>query len=39
MLAIRDSGYRLLAVTKGFPNYTASFMVRADSPLKNLKGS
>ena len=37
MLAIRDSGYRLLAVTKGFQNYTASFMVRADSPLKTLK--
>jgi phosphonate transport system substrate-binding protein len=37
MLAIRDSGYRLLVVTKGFQNYTASFMVRADSPLKNLK--
>ena len=37
MLAIRDSGYRLLVVTKGFQNYTASFMVRADSPLKSLK--
>jgi len=36
-LAIRDSGYKLLAVTKGYQNYTASFMVRADSPLKNLK--
>ncbi len=36
-VAIRDSGYRLLAVTKGYQNYTASFMVRADSPLKSLK--
>ena len=36
-LAIRDSGYKLLAVTKGYQNYTASFMVRADSPLKTLK--
>jgi phosphonate transport system substrate-binding protein len=36
-LAIRDSGYHLLAVTKGYQNYTASFLVRADSPLKNLK--
>ena len=41
-LAIRDSGYRLLAVTKGYQNYTASFLVRADSPFKtlsDLKGS
>jgi len=36
-LAIRDSGYKLLAVTKGYQNYTASFLVRADSPLKSLK--
>ena len=36
-LAIRDSGYHLLAVTKGYQNYTASFLVRADSPLKTLK--
>ena len=36
ILAIRDSGYRLLAVTKGFQNYTANFLVRADSPYKTL---
>jgi ABC-type phosphate/phosphonate transport system substrate-binding protein len=36
VLAIRDSGYHLLAVTKGYQNYTASFLVRADSPLKTL---
>ena len=36
VLAIRDSGYRLLAVTKGFQSYTANFLVRADSPLKTL---
>ncbi len=36
VLAIRDSGYRLLAVTKGYQNYTASFLVRADSSAKTL---
>ena len=36
ILAIRDSGHRLLAVTKGFQNYTANFLVRADSPYKSL---
>ena len=36
VLAIRDSGYRLLAVTKGYQNYTANFLVRADSPYKTL---
>ena len=36
MLAIRDSGYRLLAVTKGYQNYTANFLVRADAPAKTL---
>lgn len=35
-LAVRDSGYRVLAITKGFQNYTANFLVRADSPLKTL---
>jgi ABC-type phosphate/phosphonate transport system substrate-binding protein len=35
-LAIRDSGYHLLAVTKGYQNYTANFIVRADSPFKTL---
>jgi ABC-type phosphate/phosphonate transport system substrate-binding protein len=36
ILAIRDSGYRLVAVTKGYQKYTASFLVKADSPLKSL---
>ncbi|MEO6363651.1 MAG: phosphate/phosphite/phosphonate ABC transporter substrate-binding protein [Caldimonas sp.] len=36
VLAIRDSGYRLLAVTKGYQSYTASFLVKPDSPLKTL---
>jgi ABC-type phosphate/phosphonate transport system substrate-binding protein len=39
--AIRDSGYRLVAVTKGFQNYQAQFLVRADSSvatLSDLKG-
>ena len=36
VLAIRDSGYRLLAVTKGYQNYTANFLVKADSSLKTL---
>ena len=36
VLAIRDSGYKLLAVTKGYQNYTASFLVRPDSPYKTL---
>jgi phosphonate transport system substrate-binding protein len=42
VLAIRDSGYRLLAVTKGYQNYTANFLVRADSQFKtmtDLKGA
>lgn len=30
------SGWRLVAVTKGFEGYAASFLVRADSPLKSL---
>ena len=34
--AIRDQGYSLVAVTKGFTSYKASFLVRADSPLKSL---
>ena len=40
--AIKNSGYRLLVVTKGFENYRAHFLVNADSPLKtltDLKGS
>lgn len=34
--AIKHSGYKLLAVAKGFETYRASFFVRADSPLKSL---
>ena len=34
--AIKNSGYRLVAVTKGFTEYTARFLVRADSTLKSL---
>ena len=33
--AIR-SGYKLVAVTKGFTGYRASFLVRADAPYKSL---
>lgn len=34
--AMKNSGYRLVAVTKGYTDYRASFLVRADSPLKSL---
>ncbi len=34
--AIKDHGYKLLAVAKGYENYQASFFVRADSSLKTL---
>jgi ABC-type phosphate/phosphonate transport system substrate-binding protein len=34
--AIKQSGYKLLVVTKGFQDYTARFLVNADSPLKSL---
>lgn len=34
--AIKHSGYRLLAVTRGFQDYRASFMVPAGSPLTSL---
>ena len=34
--AMTKSGYKLVAVTKGFTEYRASFMVRANSPLKTL---
>jgi len=34
--AIKGSGYRLVAVTRGYQNYTAQFLVRADSSLKTL---
>ncbi len=34
--AIKKSDYKLLAVTKGFQEYQANFLVSADSPLKSL---
>ena len=34
--AMKDSGYRLVAVTKGFETYSARFLVRADSSIKTL---
>ena len=34
--ALSKHGYSLLALTKGFTDYRASFMVRGDSPLKTL---
>ena len=34
--AIKGSGYQLVAVTKGFQNYSASFLVRADAPYKSM---
>lgn len=34
--AMRKPGYKLLVVTKGWQDYTARFLVRADSPLKSL---
>jgi phosphonate transport system substrate-binding protein len=34
--ALSKNGYHLVAVTKGFTEYSASFMVRSDSPLKTL---
>jgi phosphonate transport system substrate-binding protein len=34
--AIKESGYKLVVVTKGFQKYQASFLIRADSPLKSL---
>ena len=37
ILAIKNSDYRLLAITKGFQSYTASFMVSAGSPLASLE--
>jgi phosphonate transport system substrate-binding protein len=39
--AIKNPGYKLVAVTKGFLEYRASFLVKADSPvttLADLKG-
>ncbi len=34
--AMSKSGYSLIALTKGFTEYRASFLVRSDSPLKTL---
>jgi len=34
--AIKESGYKLVVVTKGYQKYQASFLIRADSPLKSL---
>jgi ABC-type phosphate/phosphonate transport system substrate-binding protein len=34
--AIKRSGYQLVVVTKGYTDYTARFLVRADSPFKTL---
>jgi phosphonate transport system substrate-binding protein len=36
ILALKTGQYQLVAVTKGFQSYRASFLVRADSPLKSL---
>lgn len=36
IVAMKQSGYKLLAVTKGFQNYSANFLVRADSPMKSI---
>jgi phosphonate transport system substrate-binding protein len=36
IVAIKDSGYRLVCVTKGYLEYRANFLVKADSPLKSL---
>jgi len=34
--ALSKNGYKLIAVTKGFTEYSASFMVRGDSPLNTI---
>jgi len=34
--AIKGSGYRLVAVTKGYEKYSANFLVKPDSALKSL---
>jgi ABC-type phosphate/phosphonate transport system substrate-binding protein len=34
--AIKQSGYKLVVVTKGYQQYTANFLVKADSPQKTL---
>jgi phosphonate transport system substrate-binding protein len=35
--AIKKSGYKLVAVVKGFQKYTASFLVMADSSMQSLQ--
>lgn len=34
--ALRDWGYKLVVIAKGFQNYTAHFLIKSDSPLKSL---
>lgn len=34
--AIKGSGYKLVAITKGYQKYTASFLVQSDSKLSSL---
>jgi phosphonate transport system substrate-binding protein len=34
--AIKESGYKLVAITKGYQEYTANFLVNANSPLTSL---
>ena len=34
--AMKGSGYQLVVVTKGFQEYTARFLMRADAPFKTL---
>jgi ABC-type phosphate/phosphonate transport system substrate-binding protein len=36
IVAIRQSGYKLVVETKGYQQYTAQFLVKADSPFKVL---
>jgi phosphonate transport system substrate-binding protein len=36
ILAMKNSGYRLVAVTKGYQQYRASFLVNASSPMSSL---
>jgi ABC-type phosphate/phosphonate transport system substrate-binding protein len=35
--AMREQGYKLVAVTKGFTDYKARFLVKKDAPLKDAK--
>jgi ABC-type phosphate/phosphonate transport system substrate-binding protein len=36
IVAIRQSSYHLVAVTKGFQQYSAQFLIKADAPFKTL---